>query len=148
MKRVQTSAPKKNPGLGRRVIFHGAFRSAAEADRKRIAIGGYVQKRIIRGQPRYLVMTTKARMIQRERYLRRPAMNPKARPRRNPASVNHGIVGQIGGKVRAVVYQKGPGHRCDAACARSGHNYIHRFRERVGMYKLRDGAVLLRWDGR
>lgn len=44
-------------GAGRRVLFHGAFKSLERADRKADKVGGYVQEYRIRGRRRYVVMT-------------------------------------------------------------------------------------------
>lgn len=46
---------------GKRVTFHGAFKSKADAVRKERSVGGFIQPRNIRGHRRYVVMTERAR---------------------------------------------------------------------------------------
>lgn len=42
---------------GRRVTFHGAYTTKADAVRKERRVGGFIQPRMIRGRRRYVVMT-------------------------------------------------------------------------------------------
>lgn len=44
-------------GKGRRFVFHGAFKSKADAKRKERAVGGFVRAKSIRGHRRYIVMS-------------------------------------------------------------------------------------------
>jgi hypothetical protein len=46
---------------GRRVVFHGAFKSKAKAKRKERHVGGYIKSAIVRGHRRYLVLTRKGK---------------------------------------------------------------------------------------
>jgi hypothetical protein len=47
-------------------------------------------------------------------------------------------------KVLRIEAQKGPGHKCDAACKRAGHRYFHVFTTKPKMYGLPDGTILIR----
>jgi hypothetical protein len=144
---VQTSA-LRNAGKGKRVLFHGAYKSRDAAEHKRAQVGGTIEERTIRGHKRYVVITSQTRMTQQERYKRRPAMNKRRRRvARAPARGNPGELTPIYGRVKSVLAVKGPGHICDAACKRAHHTYVHKFRDKVGMYGRPDGSVLLRWDG-
>jgi hypothetical protein len=44
-------------GRGKKVLFHGAFATKARAKRKEKAVGGYIEKKKIKGQTRYMVLT-------------------------------------------------------------------------------------------
>ncbi len=46
---------------GRRVCFHGAFSSKADARRKERRVRGFIRRLRIRGHVRYVVMTRKRR---------------------------------------------------------------------------------------
>jgi len=58
---LRPSDYKGNPGIGRRVTFHGAFSSQAAARRKERQVGGFIQERTIGGSTRYVVLTPKRR---------------------------------------------------------------------------------------
>lgn len=42
---------------GRRVTFHGAFKSKERAVRKERAVHGFIERKTMRGSIRYVVMT-------------------------------------------------------------------------------------------
>ncbi len=46
-------------GTGRRVTFHGAFASKADAERKERQVGGVIKPIMVMGHRRYAVMTRK-----------------------------------------------------------------------------------------
>lgn len=45
-------------------------------------------------------------------------------------------------RVIEVVAVKGPGHRCDAACKRARHTYVHKFTRKSGVYGSADGSKI------
>jgi len=48
----------ENPGVGRKYQFHGAFGNKVAAARKEASVaGGFIRETVIRGHPRYLVLT-------------------------------------------------------------------------------------------
>ena len=47
-------------------------------------------------------------------------------------------------RIMEVVARKGPGHKCDAACLRANHTYVHKFKEKAGIYGLPDGSLLVK----
>lgn len=44
---------------GKRICFHGAFKSKARARAKEREVGGFIEAKNIRGHRRYVVMTDK-----------------------------------------------------------------------------------------
>jgi hypothetical protein len=44
-------------------------------------------------------------------------------------------------RIKEIIAVKGPGHRCDAACKRARHTYVHRFTRRAGVYGMPDGSL-------
>lgn len=46
---------------GRKVTFHGAFKSKTRAVRKECAVHGFIERHRIRGAVRYIVMTRKTK---------------------------------------------------------------------------------------
>jgi len=48
---------------------------------------------------------------------------------------------QVYADVKHIVAKKGPGHRCDAACKRANHTYIHRFKPGVQIFGMPDGSL-------
>lgn len=62
----------------------------------------------------------------------RPSMNPK----------QPGVL--IYEHVDTIYATKGPGHLCDAECAKHGHRYFHKFKSRPKMYGLKDGSILIK----
>src|SRR6185369_15553583 len=48
-----------NPGVGRRVVFHGTFKSKADAARKERAVGGFVRKRKVGRAIYWMVLSRK-----------------------------------------------------------------------------------------
>lgn len=46
---------------GRKVTFHGAFKSKAAAVAKERRVGGFIRPVTVRGQRRYVVMTRRGR---------------------------------------------------------------------------------------
>lgn len=47
-------------GRGRKVKFHGAFKSKERAQQKERQVGGFIREITVRGQRRYVVMTRRA----------------------------------------------------------------------------------------
>ena len=60
----------------------------------------------------------------------------------NTISINPRPV-QIYSRVKEVIAQKGPGHKCDAACKRAHHMYRHVFKEKAGIYGNPDGTLTI-----
>lgn len=59
-------------------------------------------------------------------------------PRRNPAST------EIYRDIVEIVARKGPGHKCDPACKKAGHTYIHRFKKRgTRVFGNPDGSLTI-----
>ncbi|MGH7676589.1 MAG: hypothetical protein ACREMV_15090 [Gemmatimonadales bacterium] len=55
---LQAALAGHNPGVGRRVLFHGAFAVKEEAERKERSLeGAYIEEYVIRGHRRYVVLT-------------------------------------------------------------------------------------------
>lgn len=46
-------------------------------------------------------------------------------------------------RVVEVVAVKGPGHKCDAACKRARHTYVHKFTRKSGVYGSADGSRII-----
>lgn len=123
---------------GKRVVFHGAFKSKADAEKKERHVGGFIKTSTIRGSRRYVVMSAKPGAQAKNV----PPRSQK-RPRPNP-----GV--QIYKPTRGVEIagmQKPSGHPCDAKCEAAGHKYRHRFKDSVEVIGLANGDVLLKRKG-
>jgi hypothetical protein len=46
-------------------------------------------------------------------------------------------------RILEVYAQKGPGHKCDAACKRANHIYRHKFTGKHAIYGTHDGNMLI-----
>jgi hypothetical protein len=62
----------------------------------------------------------------------------KKNPRRKEANPPRRLIYE---RIREIVATKGPGHRCDAACRRARHTYVHRFKRKVSIFGLKDGKL-------
>lgn len=81
---------------------------------------------------------SRLRNVSPRRNHRDPLLGPKRI--RNP----HGDRVKIYDRVIEVVARKGPGHHCDAECARANHTYIHKFgRRKSGVWGEPDGSLLI-----
>jgi len=47
-------------------------------------------------------------------------------------------------RIKEIVAVKGPGHRCDAACRRARHTYVHKFSSSASIYGMPDGSLVIR----
>jgi hypothetical protein len=119
--------------VGKKVVFHGAFKSKADAEKKERQVGGFIRPSTMRGSRRFVVMSEKPAGAQRKK-----VPGPGRRP-------NPGV--QIYKPTRGVEIagmQKPKGHPCDAKCAAAGHKYRHRFKDPVEVIGLANGDVLLK----
>jgi len=110
-----------NPGRGRGVTFHGAFKSKAKARiRERLVPGSFILHR----GGRFIVM--KWRM----------GSNPRRKK-----------VVRIYGRVLRIEAQKTGKHRCDSECRKFKHKYFHDFKGSPQMLGLSPGDRLTVPDG-
>ena len=110
---------------GRRFTFHGAFASEVDAVQKERAVGGFIRRRMIRGQRRYVVMTEGGTVRRRNK-------NPLLLEYLNPPAK---VAGRIPGTLEEIRYQRTGKH---------GGAYKHKFSEPATIYTLQDGGLLIR----
>lgn len=60
------------------------------------------------------------------------------RVRENPPPV------KIYDRVGSITAQKGPGHKCSAACRRANHWYVHDFTKKIAVWGMPDRSIVLR----
>ena len=67
-----------------------------------------------------------------------PHIPGKLEPLKNPPRT------KIYEEIEAIYARKGPGHKCDAACRRAGHRYVHKFKTRAKVLGNADGSLTIK----
>lgn len=95
-------------------------------------------KRLRRDKKGRFILETEADVKAYAKRRRRMGFRTYAVKKKNPARpiVYHRLL--------RIEAQKGPGHRCDAACKRANHSYYHDFTKGAVVYGNPDGSVLVK----